>query len=135
MRSTRTFASGLALAALVLAAGTGAPAEQESKADKTSCINKREINVIRALGDEHVFVKLSASRCYLLTVGKPCLDLHSARAIAIEGTRTRVCDGGSDLIVFEYPSLGPTHCRIEKIESVADLNAARELVDSRAREE
>jgi hypothetical protein len=133
MRSIRLSALGLALVALVSGSYAGAAAKEESKPE-TVCFRKAEITVVRALDDEHVGVKLGASRFYLLTVAKPCNSLSEARAIAFEGTATRVCSDGSSLVSFEYPTVGPMRCRVERIEPVADMNAARELIESRQKE-
>jgi hypothetical protein len=133
MRSIRLSALGLALATLVSGSLAGAGVEEGSEPEKV-CIRKAEINVVRALDDEHVGVKLGASRFYLLTVARPCNGLNEARAIAFEGTATRVCDDGSSLLSFEYPTVGPMRCRVERIEPVADMNAARALIESRAKE-
>jgi Family of unknown function (DUF6491) len=133
MRSIREAVLGLALVALV-PAGCASAAPQEGSKPERVCIRKAEINVVRALDDEHVGVKLGASRFYLLTVTKPCDGLSEARAIAFEGTATRVCSDGSSLVSFEYPTVGPMRCRVERIEPVADMNAARELIEARAKE-
>ncbi|OFV87245.1 MAG: hypothetical protein A2V74_11875 [Acidobacteria bacterium RBG_16_70_10] len=134
MRSISISALGLAFAAVVLGVCASAPAEGGSRAE-TDCINRREINAISALDDEHVFVKLSASRFYLLTVAKGCNGLRLARAIAIEGSRTRVCGNGLSLLSFDEPAVGPTRCRVEQIESVKDKGAALDLIESRAARE
>jgi hypothetical protein len=133
MRWIRLSALGLALAALVSGGYATAAASEGSKPERV-CIRKSEMNVVRALDDEHVGVKLSASRFYLLTVAKPCEGLKLARAIAFEGTATRVCNDGTSLLSFEYPAVGSVRCRVETIEPVADMNAARELIESRAKE-
>jgi len=131
MRSISISALGLAIAAAVFGGGGSTPAEEGSRTE-TVCINRREINAISALDDGHVFVKLSASRFHLLTVAKGCNGLRLARAIAIEGSRTRVCGDGLSLLSFDDPTVGPTRCRVEQIESVKDKGAAWELIESRA---
>jgi hypothetical protein len=134
MRSIPLSAMGLALAALVAGSCATAAETKEPKPERV-CIRKAEINVVRALDDEHVGLKLSASRFYLLTVARPCHGLGQARAIAFESTAPRVCGDGSSLLSFEYPAVGPTRCRVEKIEPVASMEAARELIESRAKEQ
>ena len=130
MRSVRIPSLCLAFAAVVSGGGVGAPAEEGQKEERV-CVNRREINTIRALDDGHLFVKLSASRFYLFTVDKVCQGLKQARTIAIEASRTRVCGDGLSLISFEFPAVGPTRCRIEKIDRVADQEAAQELIEAR----
>ena len=131
MRSVRMSSLGLAAAAAVLGGCTSLAAEEGSKAPRI-CINRREINAIRGLDDQHAFVKLSASRYYLLTVDNGCRGLRLARTIAIADATARVCGDGLTLLSFDYPAVGPMRCRIEGIDSVPDMNAARELIESRA---
>lgn len=130
MRFVRMSSLGLAVAAAVLGGRAGLAEEEGSKAKKV-CINRREISSIRGLDDRHAFVKLGASRHYLLTMDSTCRGLKLARTIAIDGTG-RVCGDGLTLLSFEYPAVGPVRCRIEGIDSVLDQNAALELIESRA---
>jgi hypothetical protein len=134
MRSVRMSSLGLAVAAAVLGGWTSPAAEEGSKA-KRVCINRREINTIRALDDQHALVKLGASRHYLLTMDNGCRGLRLARQIAIADAITRVCGDGLTLLSFDYPAVGPMRCRIEGIDSVPDKNAAWELIESRAARE
>jgi len=130
MRSVRMSSLGLAVAAAVLGGCASLAAQEESKPKKV-CINRREISSIRGLDDRHAFVKLGASRHYLLTMDKGCRGLKLARTIAIDATG-RVCGDGLTLLSFEYPAVGPMRCRIEGIDSVPDKDAALELIESRA---
>jgi hypothetical protein len=122
---------GLAVAAAVFAGGASLVAEEASKPKKV-CINRREISSIRGLDDQHAFVKLGSSRQYLLTVDTACRGLKLARTIAISGGASRICGDGLTLLSFEYPMVGPMRCRIDLIDSVPDMNAALELIESRA---
>jgi hypothetical protein len=131
MRSARTSALGLAFASALLGGCASAPAQKGPK-DRRVCVDRREINAITALDDEHVFLKVSAGRFYLVTVRKMCGGLRLARTIAIDSPGTRVCGDSNSLLSFEYPAVGPTRCPIEQIESVADKAAALELIESRA---
>lgn len=131
MRSIGRWSLGLAAVATVLGGCASLAAAEGSKTTRV-CINRREINSIRPLDDQHVFVKLSASHFYLLTVDSRCGGLRSARTIAISDGTTRVCNDGLTLLSFAYPSMAPVRCRIEGIDSVPNMNAARELIESRA---
>jgi hypothetical protein len=131
MRAVRTPLVGLAAAAAVLVGSAGLGAGDDPKA-KRLCVNRREINTIRALDDQHALVKLSASRHYLFTLDKSCRELRLARKIAISDGTGRVCGDGLTLLSFEQPAVGPTRCRIEGIDAVPDESAARELIQSRA---
>jgi hypothetical protein len=99
------------------------------------CIDTREINSITALDDQHVFVKLSATRYHLFTVDQPCQGLRQARSIAIADAARRVCGDGTTLITFAYPAVGPTRCRVRRIEPVASKAEALDLIEERASRE
>ena len=122
---------GLAVAVAVLGGGASPGAGDEPK-PKRLCVNRREINTIRALDDQHAFVKLSAGRHYLFTLDKSCQDFHLARKIAISDETGRVCGDGLNLLSFELPGAAPMRCRIDGIDAVPDESAARELIESRA---
>jgi hypothetical protein len=124
---------GLAVAALALASCASAPPSPGSSDDR-GCINRHEINSITPLDDEHVLAKLSATRFQLFTVDQPCNGLRRARVVTISDATTRVCGDGTALISFNYPAVGPTRCRIRRVEPVADKAAALELIESRAGE-
>jgi hypothetical protein len=118
----------LAFSAAVLGGGE----EPKPKPTPRVCITRRQINAITALDDRHVFVKHGTSRLYLLTLDKHCRELKWARAIELDRSATRVCGDGVSLLSFEQRGAGPTRCRIERIEAVADKEAALDLIDSRA---
>jgi len=131
MTSVRVSSLGFAVAAVTIGGCASLPAAKGSTAESV-CVNKRDINSISALDDQHAFVKVSAGRFYLVTVDKACRGLAVARAIAIVDATARVCGDGLTLLSFENPTVGPMRCRIEGIDSVADKNAARDLIESRA---
>ena len=130
MGSVHMSSLGLAAAAIVLGGSTSLAAEEPSKPTRL-CVNRREINTIRALDDRHAFVKLSAGRYYMFSVDKACQGFKLARKIAISDA-TRVCSDALTLLSFETPVVGPMRCRIELIDSVPDKDAAWELIKSRA---
>jgi hypothetical protein len=121
--------TALACAAAVLSGDAGA--NDRSPRERT-CITRREINAISALDDRHALARLSAGRLSLLTLDKTCRELRSARKLALERSAHRICSDGTSLLSFEEPGAGPTRCRIEKIESVANKAEALELIASRA---
>ncbi len=131
MRLTRLSSLGLALAAVALGACATLAAEEESK-PKRVCIDRRLVNVIKALDDQHALVKQSSDRFFMLTVDDKCRGFKFARTVTVEGSTARVCGDGVSLLSFEYPAVGLMRCRIERIEPVEDENAARELIKSRA---
>lgn len=131
MRTSGLSRAGLLAVSVVLGGCASAPARRDSSNPERLCIDRRDINTIRALDDHHVFVKVSAGRFFMLTVEDTCAGLRLARSIAIVEATSRVCGDGHSLISFAEPIAGAMRCRIETIDSVADQNAAMDLIDSR----
>jgi hypothetical protein len=129
IRMRRSSRLGLAAASVLLAGCATLPPGEGSK---RACLDRRDVNSIKPLDDRHALVRRGSGRYSLFTMDKACHGLKLSRSIVIEGSAGRVCGDGVTLIAFEYPSLGPMRCRIELIEPVADENAARELILSRA---
>ena len=130
MGSVRMSSLGLVAAAIVLGGSTRLAAEEPSK-PKRLCVNRREINTIRALDDRHALAKLSANRHYLFTLDKTCQEFRLVRKVAISDGTGRVCGDGLTLLSFELPGTVPVRCRVEGIDAVPDQAAARELIESR----
>lgn len=126
--------TALLLAGLSLPMGAGlpAPAEPGKPKRERTCIRKREVNAISGLDDRHALARLSAGRFYLLTLDEACRGLALARRLTFDRGETRVCSEGTSLLAFEEPALGAVRCRVERIEPVADRNAARDLIAERA---
>lgn len=118
---------GLALPAAVLAGCASAPASAKPRAQK-DCINTREINAMDPLTDQHVFVRLSASRHVLLTMEDTCQGLELARRLAVWEAGTRLCAGGTSLLAFEHPTVGSMRCRVGRIDSVRDKDSAWDFI-------
>ena len=115
----------LALAAVLQVALAGVPPAFAAKV-KRDCINRREINILRALDDKHVYVKASASRHYLITMEDRCPGLSEARRLEVFEASARVCADGTSLLAFEHPTAGPMRCRVSTIETVKSLADAEE---------
>jgi Family of unknown function (DUF6491) len=130
MSMFRTPLVGLGMAVVVWWGGVSPGTADDPKAERV-CVNRREVNTIRALDDQHALVKLSAGRHYMFTVDKGCQDLHLARKVAISDGTGRVCADGMTLLSFELPGTGPMRCRIDGIDPVESEDAARELIRSR----
>jgi uncharacterized protein DUF6491 len=121
----RLHAMVLAVAPAVLLGGAADVPGADKAKKKRDCINTREINVMRALDDKHVFVKAGADRNYLLTMD-PCPGLRDARKLQVFEASTRVCADGTSLLAFTLPETGAMRCRVGKIESVRDLADAED---------
>jgi hypothetical protein len=107
------------------------PPLRTAAGEERVCFDKRDLTTIRALDGRHAFVKVSAGRFFMLTVDKTCQGLEVARSIAIVEATSRVCGDASSLVSFTDPVIGPMRCRIERVDSVADQNAALDLIQSR----
>ena len=127
MPTFRARVLALAVPAVLLGGCASVPAAGQAKG-RNDCVNTREINVMRPLDDKHVFVKLGADRNYLFTMEDRCHELHLARNLQVFEASPRVCGDGVSLLAFEDPTVGAMRCRIAKIESVRDLNAALERI-------
>ncbi len=123
-------ASLLAVSLLVLA---GAGDDATKKDEKKTCLTRRQINAISPLESRYALARLSSGRFYLLTLDDACRKLSPAftRNLVLDRAASRVCDDGTSLVSFEESGVGPTRCRIEKIDKVAGKEAARELIDAR----
>jgi hypothetical protein len=134
MKSIRLSTISLAAAVVVLGGCASATAKKASRQDR-DCINTNQINSIRPLDDQHLFVRVSASQHQLFTVDQPCPGLRLARTISIADAARRVCGDGTTMIAFSYPAAGDVRCRIRRIEHVPDRATALELIEERASQE
>jgi hypothetical protein len=131
MKCIRLSALGVAATALILGGCASTKATRASGQGR-DCINTGEINSITPLDDQHLFVRVSASKHQLFTVDPPCNGLRLARGVTIADAARRVCSDGTTLIAFTDPTVGPTRCRIRKLDHVATKAEALELIEARA---
>ena len=117
--------------AVVLSWGGASLGTAEDPKAERLCLNRREINTIRALDDRHALVKLSAGRHYMFTLDKSCQEFRQARKVAISDGTGRVCADSVSLVSYELPGSVPMRCRIDGIDPVEGEDAARELIRSR----
>jgi hypothetical protein len=130
MPMIRTMAAGTVLLAIAMGSGASVATADTPKAKK-DCVVQREINVIRALDDKHVYIKVAADDHYLFTLDTQCPGLSAARKVGLSGdSPTRVCEGGVSMITFELPGTAPMRCRIDTITRVKSKEAAEELIAS-----
>jgi len=120
----------LALVVVGLGGCVSSRPASETLNEERVCVNIRQINSYAALDDQHVFVKVTGRDNYLLTVENVCSGLTFARGIAISDKMSRVCGDGFGILVFMHPGVGSKRCRILKIETVADKDAAQALIES-----
>ena len=125
-------ANALALSVVVLAAAGGGD-DATKKDEKKTCLTRRQINAISPLESRYALARLSSGRFYLLTLDDSCRKLTPAftRNLVLERAASRVCDDGTSLVSFEETGVGPTRCRIEKIDKVESKAAALELIGER----
>ena len=106
--------------------------EAVDQADEKICIRSNVVRNFDGLSDNHVFVEESSKKYFLLTTRNRCTGLRHAQAIAFKDTTNRICSGGFGEVVFRERGIGPTTCRIEKIERVENKDEARAIIDERA---
>lgn len=123
---TKSTVVALAPLAVLLACASAPPPRTSEPRD--DCVYTRDINTISALDDRHVWVKASANRSYLFTVDKTCQDLAIARKISFFEATVRVCGDGNSLITFTNPTRDLIRCRVERVQTVRDKDAAKALI-------
>ncbi|HEX6998595.1 MAG TPA: DUF6491 family protein [Gammaproteobacteria bacterium] len=106
--------------------GDGPPPSEES------CFNVRDARSFDALDDEHVYVQARRDGHYLLTVFPGCIGLRDSFRIAISNDFSRVCSNSFASVTYRGVS-GLETCRIRRVESVEDKEAAEALAASRRR--
>jgi hypothetical protein len=134
LRPVRASLLGPAALALALAGCASAPPSRSGSNPANPerlCIDRRDINVIRALDDRHALVKVGADKYFLLTVDRACNGMSLARSIGIVEATSRICGDGTSLLSFAEPTVGMMRCSIEMLDAVADRNAAVDLIRSR----
>jgi hypothetical protein len=105
--------------------GTGAPAAADA------CFNVRNVDSFSPLSGRFVYLRHLSGAQYLLTLDTVYLGLPNARGIKIENGFSRVCsDSGARIRFLDFDR--PVFCRIIRVEAVASVDAARQLVKDRS---
>ena len=131
MRSLSAAALAGAAAATLACGASSARRPAVTSADEMTCITRREINAIRPLDERHALVRLRAGDHYMLTLDAACVGLDAARTLVLDRSESRICGDGTSLVSYELPGVGPTRCRVERIEPVESQAAAMELIEER----
>ncbi len=134
LRATFIAAGALAAGLFSLAAAgaqeTEAAAEPETLPEPPRCVRLVNIHGYSVIDSEHVVLKGgSGNRRYLATLRRSCPELRfGTRLTTSFGANARICHP-----TMEY--IGGRTCRIEQIEEVESLEAARALINARAQAE
>ena len=104
-------------------------AESESLQAPPRCVHLVNVNGYSVIDSEHLLLRASASRRYLVTLRSSCPELRLGIRVATSFGRTaRICHP-----TMEYVTTGDGfRCRIEQVEEVESLEAARDLIGVRA---
>ena len=103
-------------------------AEGESLQTPPRCVRLVNVNGYSVIDSEHLLLRASASRRYLVTLRSSCPELRLGVRLATSFGRTaRICHPTT-----EYIAAGDGfRCRIEQVEEVESLEAARDLIEAR----
>ncbi|WP_019961543.1 DUF6491 family protein [Woodsholea maritima] len=127
-----SFHRRLAVASLIAATFTAAPAFAQDGEDESRCLRLRNINGYSVIDDQHLILNGGASHHYLVTTRQRCSDMRVGMAVGTSfSDNARICNAR-----FEYiqPTQGPWRCQIDTIEEVDSPEAARALIEQRAQE-
>jgi hypothetical protein len=118
---------------VLMAAAAALPAEGAGDATTTTektCFRVRDTRGMSAIDDRHVAVECVRDRFYLLTMANTCFGLENSIAVKVASEFDRVCS--NDRAWLTYRDFDQTkRCEILTVESVADLEEAKILVEKR----
>ena len=99
-------------------------------ATKEACFDVRRVDSFSPLHERFVYVRVEGDQHYLLTMDSVYVGLPYATGITISGHFSRVCSDTGAMISF-IDSGRPAFCRIVRVEVVASMEAAQQLVKDR----
>ena len=110
-------------------AALGVEPEFQTINDAPRCVRLRNINGYTVLDNQHLILKGSASRHYLVTLRSRCFGLDGgAQILTSFGDNARLC---RPFFAHVQPN-GGARCPIESIEEVHDRQAANQRIEDRA---
>ena len=117
------------LAVAVSPASAEEPGGESSKQERT-CFRVRDVRGASAIDDRFVYIKAVRDQHYLLTMVNSCLGLENSIGVTISNKFDRVCSHDKSWIT--YKDFNETkRCTILTVESVADLDRAKTVVQER----
>ena len=134
MWKSSLFGAGVITAGLLSLSAAGAQevntAAQAPSEAPARCVNMRGVDGYTVIDRDHVVLNGALSRRYLATLRSSCPGLrHGVRIGTSFGRNARVCNPSFEYVV----SPDGFRCRIETIEAVESLQAARDLIEARAK--
>lgn len=120
------------LVALLLAAMAWVPCMAEDGGQSNprgECFDIRQVRDWDALDNRHLYIEVSAKKRYLLTLFSECRGIRFAQAIALSNQTGRVCRSDLGTVTFR-DGQRTARCTIVDIQSVADREAARALLEA-----
>ena len=101
----------------------------EADGEPPRCVSLRNINGYTVLARQHLILKGSASRHYLVTLRSRCFGLNSGAKIGTSfSDNARLCRP----YVAHIKPEGGGRCTIDMIEEIADREAAEALIQRRS---
>ena len=102
----------------------------EAPPPEPACFSVRAIGNFHALNNQFMLIEGRRGDHFLLTLGRACFGIRSAQNIAISNNTDRVCANSQAKVT--YARFGEVdECMIVQIESVADRDSAKMLVERR----
>lgn len=127
MRRGMTLIVAVVASATVLAGCRSAGTEN----DRRDCLTIRAVQEYVALDDHHVFIDAGGRDEYLLTLEARCNSLGFAHGLTLSDPTGRVCADGTSFLRYTLAGAEARQCRVINVEPVADLEAAKALLESR----
>jgi len=124
----------LLIAIMMIVGLCGAGESEEDKVGpEKACFRVRDTRGFEAVTDRFVYVHGVRNQHYLLTMENVCMGLENSVGIAIASGFDRVCSNDRAMITYrEFNEI--KRCGILTVETVADREAALDLVEERSAE-
>lgn len=131
MRNCLLLVSLITLSALTGCASSGATADDPYAVDPTvECVRIRSVRNWSAIDDEHLWLEVSGSRQYLVSLWARCPGIRFAQVIALSNASSRICPNDFGSVLFDDG--GTTmRCGIGNVELVGSRGEAEAIVDDR----
>lgn len=95
-----------------------------------NCVRIRSVRNWNSIDDEHIWLEVSGSRQYLLTLWARCPGIRFAQVIALSNASSRICPNDFGSVLFDDG--GTTmRCQIGNVELVGSRGEAESIVNDR----
>lgn len=106
------------------------PISMDAPPPEPACFSIRNIGNFNALSNQFLLIESRRDNYFLLTLGRACFGIRNAQNIAVSNNTDRVCANSQAKVT--YARFGEVdECMIVQVESVADRDSAKMLVERR----